>query len=1495
MSSTGTIIVLLITIISLILGFLGSKRVNARPLERSGQFIMPFVALAYCLAVMPFVEKLMSVAMGIVGLFGGLLNTLSGITTLPLQMQQMLSNGGDGINRLATDPSVFVSFIFLNLFVLAAYLIIKAILIKTVVKGFNADPLALEPVKSLCYDYSIDHSAWFLKEDLAQARDLLKMLFYFTCIFTGVLLIASVYLFRISIIQTMFYPVFCVILVGELYFYLDGITLPAYKHEVLGEDDESQKKANYSLLRARLKKLFGDKLLADDVESTYTVAEDTTMEDVIKQFEEDEDPVVNNLAEYIKTIRTRGKLDTNYLYSMRDLLDGKSIIFNNPFYRDLIPYAFYPMNRKLLAHKKVLVILGRHAMEEDAVNWVKEGIGSVTGLPELWRVGVLDSQKQALDVGILTRSDVYNISIHSANQEFLDEVEFVVILEPSKMISTAQIGLNLLVKRMRTDEEKQVTYCLCDKNCDGIVDAMSHILMTNITEVSATNKHMGISSFMCWEADDEYLHHRMLPNISRYLGMGTEMSFVALKNGVSKARWFGGDAFPVTDIKWIAKQYYHDLLNYAELPANQDSMNEHFETVSNMWGADVADMNYITVEDEDCNMFEMFREFSTRARKQGFVNILSPNYLLKDYMASNAGIFKTDAKAIPNIAADYIRSDRNVTLRLLLMMSTYPVDEDTIKNEMSLLGIKVTDVKKQLWFEIFKCFASVSEIGALSKNYDEAVEQVSEMTLDISFAQFSAEILVQKQEFNPYKGYDEDVYTIVDKEFVDTCVTALKSAAYIAEDERGERNYLGSELYDHIYSKHLPGQFFTFGGKYYEMLYLTAEGQVLIRRAADHITGRPMYRQIRDYTIEGIIPSGMVGSSRDVDGLKVSRMFADVSVDTLGYYRMSKFDDFNTAQKVLFDSAQKDILDKNYKNKEILAIDLPETDGLTDEVRYTITLLMNEVFRTIFADEYALVSAVTDCSFMGEDVDCRPLTYSYNSGSCDHTPGRIYIIEDSQLDIGLINAVDRNLHRIFGIICDFLDWHDEMLRTNGDVADDEPTKVIFTEGETAGGDPKRRGIGRIIDKIKDMIKKQKPIVPEEPAEPEAPEPVEPETPAESETPAEPEATELVEPEAPVTPEEEEPVEAEEPAEPEQPEQPLEAGGQDELEVPVGEEEPSEPANEEPVEAEEPAEPVVPEQPPIHEVTFEEDGAKKGVQSIRDKMKRKPYKERHYLLYGFEDVPKGISASATHTYLRAKGFDRNPLKQARDGKSIAEELEKNYQPNKPGVRYCDFCGAELTGVEYETLKDGRDRCITCSRTAVKTAEEFRELFDDVRIKMREFYGVNINVSIKVEMVNARKLHKKLGHSFVPTPEPDGRILGVAIHDRNGFTVMVENGSPRMKTIATMAHELTHIWQYLNWDKKMIQKKYGNLEQQVYEGMAKWAEIQYMYLIGEPIVGKRNEIHEAMRNDEYGYGLLRFMANYPISESTTPPADMPFMHVDTPLAPEYCAGIPQLIIE
>jgi hypothetical protein len=229
--------------------------------------------------------------------------------------------------------------------------------------------------------------------------------------------------------------------------------------------------------------------------------------------------------------------------------------------------------------------------------------------------------------------------------------------------------------------------------------------MASITEVSATNKHTGTSSYMNWEADKEYLHHRLLPNISRYLGMGTELSFAALKNQVSKTTWYGGEAFPVTDMHWIAKQYYYDLTRYAGLPTSQEALDEHFEANPNFWSAEAQRHTYMTVEDEACNMFEVLRDFSTRTTEQGFINVISSDYLLKEYMADNASIFETDPKAIPHIVADFTRSNRNTVLRMILMMSTGPVSGDLLERELSLLGIRVYDLKKQLWYEIFRCFA----------------------------------------------------------------------------------------------------------------------------------------------------------------------------------------------------------------------------------------------------------------------------------------------------------------------------------------------------------------------------------------------------------------------------------------------------------------------------------------------------------------------------------------------------------------------------------------------------------------------------------------------------------------------------------------------------------------------------------------------------------------------------------------------------------------------
>lgn len=98
----------------------------------------------------------------------------------------------------------------------------------------------------------------------------------------------------------------------------------------------------------------------------------------------------------------------------------------------------------------------------------------------------------------------------------------------------------------------------------------------------------------------------------------------------------------------------------------------------------------MTVEDESFNMFEILRNFATRSQEQGFVNVIVSEYLLKDYMADNDKIFAADPKAIPYIVADYARTVRNVSFRLILLMSTGGVREEALKKELSLMGLPET-------------------------------------------------------------------------------------------------------------------------------------------------------------------------------------------------------------------------------------------------------------------------------------------------------------------------------------------------------------------------------------------------------------------------------------------------------------------------------------------------------------------------------------------------------------------------------------------------------------------------------------------------------------------------------------------------------------------------------------------------------------------------------------------------------------------------------------
>lgn len=251
----------------------------------------------------------------------------------------------------------------------------------------------------------------------------------------------------------------------------------------------------------------------------------------------------------------------------------------------------------------------------------------------------------------------------------------------------------------------------------------------------------------------------------------------------------------------------------------------------------------------------------------------------------------------------------------------------------------------------------------------------------------------------------------------------------------------------------------------------------------------------------------------------------------------------------------------------------------------------------------------------------------------------------------------------------------------------------------------------------------------------------------------------------------------------------------------------------------------------------------------------------YLRFGGSEQARALAVEETIEFLARARPGRNSFTTARERAARQQTEPFRFEPL--GVNYCDFCFAQLMGGEYDRLADGRERCVRCSVSVIRTNDEFVAVYSDTRSFFEMAFGTTINVAVRVRMVNAREIAKKTGESFYPTPGVDARVLGFASHGSQGYSLYLENGAPALAVITTMAHELTHIWQFINWNENTIATRYGQENRLVVsEGMATWAMIQYLICVGEVQHAQRQKAYALLRDDEYGAGFRLFCERYPL---------------------------------
>lgn len=1347
-----------------------SRFINLDREYRGHQFLMPVIAILYSFFAMRYVNNIVSDLIQLLGFLSGI---VTGIPHIGPYLNSFLY-------LLYTELHGSVGiFFWCNFIVIIGFCVVKKLVLPWVDSWWRRWPALYENTTGFFY---LDFDGFsVLKKSFANMRTWFNV-GYYAAIGVGALDCALALLYPENpVFQIALYPIFSIIVLGEISFFFDGLT---FGEGVFIDIEDESRIVNIDsyALRKELKRVFGDRICLDD-EIPGSVVLDPLAIKAPKDniLESDIDQVITHYFEVLE--KSEIKLNEDYISATRRLMNGKSVLIYNPFYRNLTHYLLLPIIHECLNHRTCLVVCGRMTDEEDIISWLSDGIADITNLKKLWRIRKLTtiSNSGLPDIGILGFEDLYDIDNVRTNIDFYNRVGLVILLEPSNLLGTGQIGLRGIAQYCER-KNKKVTYCILDRNSDGLVDSLSHVIRQSITEVIASPTSNYAYSRIFWKADGPGVQSRILPRISHYLGFGTEIASLAMHEGVQDIHWYSGSKMPLVDLKWNSEQYYQPICQYIHSPKEQNEMSKRFHFHQNLWQADLNTDSFLIVEDEFNNIFEMARTFSSRVKKDGFVNILSDNYMLRDYMCDNIELFTNDPKAIPSIVPDYARTQRNFVIRTILNMVIAPIDESVLNRELSLHGCDTKDaykaftqlIKDHLGIDDFHIQTLRESVGVGGNRYSKFAYQVDRALAESAFD------------------------------------SSLKSAYYVIENERTETYPMGNRLMGHIEQVILPGQFFCYDGKYYQARNISSKNGIIVRRGADHLDARLYYRQFRNYSLDVLKEEENAQNIREI---RLQNIYADISVETPGYLELKSRNYLKGGINVTLDAVR----DRTINHKVVLRAEIPNAN---DDIRFTLCVLLNELFYTLFPSESAYIVAVP--SSLPERIKnhkdystiIKSLVPSLDVNDSNYD-GCIYFIEDSLIDLGLLVSIERNFQRIFEMLFDYLDWY---LEETVEKVGDEPSSL--DESQPSDDSPSSEGTESSQEDVDDSIKQEEPVE-EQPIE-ETPIPQEP-------------AGEIIEPEN--------------------------VGSTD-----------SQP-DDDSILSQDP-----PELPGDFDIPLMNTSAssmnntilKDDVDGENEELMMEPGvnvwdPSAPYLRYGYREEPDWLSLKETHEFLKTYHFNDSNLHSSRKKPPEFDE-GSTYDPAQPGVHYCDFCGRPLQRGKYDVLRDGRERCPECRKDAVRTRKQFKIVYQETKQEMERIFGIDFDVEIKVRMRNAKKVNDLPDKKFTPTPQFDPRVLGYAQKTDKGYTILVENGAPKWKMKSTLVHELCHIWQYTHWNDEEIAKLYPEKEAQllVYEGMAVWTEVQYLLAMGQKELAIMLKRNRDMDLSEYGLGMQLYLHKYPIIE-------------------------------
>ncbi len=929
--------------------------------------------------------------------------------------------------------------------------------------------------------YFIKDNAYYLNSNSILIRTILKCVLFSTSIliilyFSFFSLVANkVYDFinsSFSLDELDYRILPCVILIplfflllNEIISYLDGGVLETVEEELSIEDhlnkEEIKKEKEFFPLYMEYKKIWGKNILAD-YRPANIKKEELSNEEIRKKEIEIEKLEKRKIAEiisndkeykkdleeiYIHLTKNNCKVTSEIINILKELLNRKDIIISNSNYEELAPILFSYLENSVVRGKKVLVLVenklynnlkSRNILKEWFESWFKKlykkSLRNISEFDE-WKA------KEEWDILLTTQNELikYQEDFIRKIQQEQEEIKDIVILvinenseEIAENILTLSVLTNILNTYFRVDKKKGddgAQYIILSNETSNLNESINKSLGISARSIILSDKKADDIYSIIWKTDvkNKYYTDIMDGIPKSNIGISNLLSYLPWSQEYDRVEFVDQENFPYE--KYIAGMEESKTL-LKERPISKEKIMGNYSSFVkyNFISSIMRRENYklLYIYDRGQNFPLLLKKYHSLGKKEIFLNIITPVYLLRDYFIDNIEYFTNSPiyGYTPKVESDKFKIASY--LKEVLTNEKLEISEEDIKVEFLTIKEKIGNIEE----ELVNLFEEIYSVDILKNDY---LTVTNKQVYNIENKKFE-----EKKFFKMNRAINENGYFqwFENFEVIDT----------------GKKVYRLIPL-EHIYQNYLPDQVHYFNGNSFKIDKI----DTINKRINISPIENDKFAIYRNKDAINLLKTNKTDKIISRKGSELYTIIKEVSeveyeIQTLGYFEF--IDDISMAnQSYLYKELEdSELYTRKYQKNKILTLSIEKKNGVIEnceKIAVTLTVILNEIFKTLFAgnNKYLKAFPMVSEEFFEDGIDefsktgyttpevlsqILPAKVTVEKSNYEDILGvskdnklSIYLLEDSHKDMGLLQAVQDNFEKILELAQDYLNWLNE--------------------------------------------------------------------------------------------------------------------------------------------------------------------------------------------------------------------------------------------------------------------------------------------------------------------------------------------------------------------------------------------------------------------------------------------------------------------------------------